>query len=396
MLNFPDYWQKININGFNNEHTLQVDYVNPFSKKSQMEAGFKQIWRKNNTGTDRNMFDNSESDWVHSNYGSNNLDYKQSVIGIYLTYQLKLKEGIFKAGLRAENTVNSGFFKSTEDTTFTNKMFNLVPFLLLSKDFEKGKSLKLSYTKRLARPGIWLLNPYYDDTDPRNINMGNPQLETEVSNNFDFSYSKFSGKFNFSLNMYAAFSNNLICDVSVVQPNGVRITTYKNIGNDHTFGGTVYGSLKVTKNFNVDATVGLSYRDIESNNGSGMKNSGWSNSGNFNIKLIPWENGTLLAGAGTSGRTIQLQGIWGRWIWSNVAYQHDFLDKKLKLEVRIDGPFTKYIHYKQEQFNSYFNALNDYRNSGRYLSFKLSYSFGQMKDQVKKANQTILNDDLKH
>ena len=396
ILNFPDYWQKININGYNNEQTLQVDYVNPLSKKSQMEAGFKQIWRKNNTVTERNMFDNTQSEWVHSNYGSNNLDYKQSVIGIYLTYQLKLKKGIFKAGLRAENTVNSGFFKSMEDTTFTNKMFNVVPFLLLSKDFEKGQSLKLSYTKRLARPGIWFLNPYYDDTDPRNINMGNPQLETEVSNNLDFSYSRFSEKLNFSLNMYAAFSNNLISDVSVVRPDGVRITTYKNIGNDHTLGGTVYGSIKVNKNFNVDATVGMSYRDIESNNGSGLKNSGWSSSGNFNIKIIPWENGTLLAGAGTSGRTIQLQGIWGRWIWSNVTYQHDILNKKLKLEIRIDGPFTKYVHYKQEQFNSYFNALNDYRNSGRFLSFKLSYSFGQMKDQVKKTNQSILNDDLKH
>ncbi len=360
-----------------------------------METGFKLIGRKNNTITARSMFDDTLSNWVHSDFGSNNLDYNQSVLGIYLTYQLTLKKGIFKAGLRAENTVNSGFFKSTEDTTFTNKMFNLVPFVLLTRDFGKGKSLKLSYTKRLARPNIYYLNPYYDDTNPKDIIMGNPQLETEVSNNFDFSFSKFSEKFNLSLNMNAAFSDNLICDVSIVQPNGVKIMTFKNIGNDHLAGGTVYGSLQVTKKFNVDATVGLNYRSIESNNDSGMKNSGWGNSENFNMKLIPWKNATLLASAGTTARTIQLQGIGGRWIWSYIAYQHDFLDKKLKLEMRLDGPFTKYVHYKSEQFNRYYYGQTDYRRTARFLSLRLSYSFGQMKDQVKKSNKSIRNDDLK-
>jgi hypothetical protein len=395
LMNFPDYWQKIKINGTNNEQTLQVDYVEPFSKKNQLETGFKLIGRKNNTTNDRSMYDDNLGNWVHSDFGSNNLDYNQSVFGIYLTYQLKLKKGIFKAGLRAENTVNKGFFTSIKDTTFTNKMFNLVPFLLVTRDFEKGKSLKISYTKRLARPSAWYLNPYYDDTNPKDISMGNPQLETEISNNFDFSFSKFSEKFNLSLNMNAAFSDNLICDVSIVKPDGVRITTYKNIGNDRMVGGTVYGSVQVTKKFNVDATFGLNYRIIESNNGSGMKNSGWSNSGNFNLKFIPWNNATLLATAGSSARTIQLQGIGGRWIWSYIAYQHDFLDKKLKLETRFEGPFTKYIHYKPEQFNPQFYARNDYRYSARFLSLKLSYSFGQMKDQVKKSKKSIRNDDLK-
>ena len=395
LLNFPDYWQLIDIDGNNIEQTLQLDYVDPFSKKSQLETGFKQIWRKNNTLTDRNMFDDILDNWVHSDYGSNNLDYKQRVLGIYLTYQLKLKKGIFKAGLRAENTVNRGFFKSTDDTTFTNKMFNLVPFLLVTRDFEKGKSLKLSYTKRLARPGSWYLNPYYDDTDPRNIIMGNPQLETEVSNNFEFSFSKFSEKFNFSLNTNAAFSNNLISDVSFVQPNGVKVTTYKNIGNDHMVGGTVYGSVQVTKKLNFNATVGLNYRDIESNNNSGLKNSGWSNSGNFNLKLNPWKNATLLAGAGINSRSIYLQGTWPRWLWSYVTYQHDFWNKKLKLETRLDGPFSKYIYYPYKKYNQYFYETLTNRFSARVLYFKLSYSFGQMKDQVKKSKKSIKNDDLK-
>lgn len=191
------------------------------------------------------------------------------------------------------------------------------------------------------------------------------------------------------------FSDNLICDISIVQPNGVKVTTYKNIGNDHMAGGTVYGSVQVSKKINLNASVGLNYRDIKSNSNSGLKNSGWSNSGNFNLKVDPWKNNTLLAGAGINSRSIYLQGTWPGWLWSYVTYQHDFWNKKLKLETRLDGPFSKYIYYPYKKYNQYFYETLKNRFSARILSLKLSYNFGQMKDQVKKSNKSIKNDDLK-
>jgi outer membrane receptor protein involved in Fe transport len=369
--------------------------VDPVGKKSQIETGLKQIWRRSDALTDHFDYDEEQSSWVHDDLHSNNFDYHQNVLGVYLTYQLKLKKGLFKTGLRAENTVNNGFYKSVDDTSFSSKMFNLVPYVLLNRDFEKGKSLKLSYTNRLSRPGIWYLNPYYNDANPLNISIGNPKLETEISHSFDFSFNKFSDKINFSLNMNASFSNNLIYDVSVVKPDGVRITTYDNIGDDHNIGGTAYASVKVTDKLTVNTTVGLIYRNISSNNDLNLQNSGWGKSGKFNFFIKPWKNANILTGAGVTPRYYALQSVSAHHFWSYITYQHDFFDKKLRLETRLDMPFNKYRKYDSKAFNPSFYETTDTRLPARFLTFRFSWSFGQMKDSVKKAKRSISNDDVK-
>ncbi|NCB08800.1 MAG: TonB-dependent receptor [Bacteroidia bacterium] len=131
----------------------------------------------------------------------NDLDYNQYIVGVYLGYVVKLKKISLKTGLRAESTKNDGLFKSARDTTFTNRMFNFIPYVTLSKNMDKGQNLKLSYTQRLSRPGIWYLNPFYNDIDPLNVNYGNPNLDAEVSHTFNFTYGKFTPKYNFKLNL---------------------------------------------------------------------------------------------------------------------------------------------------------------------------------------------------
>ena len=113
--------------------------------------------------------------WDEDQSKANNLDYDQHIFGLYGGYLIKLKKLSIKTGLRAEGTLNDGYFKSLTDTTFTNRMFNLIPYITFSKNLKDGKNLKLSYTQRLSRPGIWYLNPYVNDIDPMNISYGRNQ-----------------------------------------------------------------------------------------------------------------------------------------------------------------------------------------------------------------------------
>ena len=395
LYNYPGYQQKIENDNHYTEQTLQIDYVDPINKKSQIETGFKQIWRRNDAMTDNFRYDEENDIWIRDDRRSNHFDYHQNVSGLYFTYQLKLKKALFKAGLRAENTTNKGVYESLTDTSFSDNMFNLVPYFLFSHDFKKGRNLKFSYTNRLSRPGIWYLNPYYNDSDPMNVNVGNPKLDSELSHSFDFSYNKFSDKFSFSLNTNASFSNNLIYDVSIVKPDGTRITTFGNIGDDHNVGGTAYASVKVNDKLTVNATIGLYYRDIKSNNGLNLENSGWTNSGKFNFFIKPWKNANILTGAGYTPSYYSLQTIYPHHIWSYITYQHDLFDKKLRLEVRLDGPFTKYLTVDYKTFNPSFYETYSYTQPARFLTFRCSWSFGQMKANVKKASRSISNDDLK-
>ena len=60
----------------------------------------------------------------------------------------------------------------------------------------KTQNLRGGYNMRIWRPGIWNLNPYFDDRNPMFISQGNSNLESEKSHSFNLSYSMFSMKFN--------------------------------------------------------------------------------------------------------------------------------------------------------------------------------------------------------
>ena len=66
------------------------------------------------------------------------------------------------------------------------------------------------YNMRIQRPGIWYLNPYINDVDPQNISQGNPNLDSEKSNNVNLNFSKFTQKFSINASLSYTFVNNPI------------------------------------------------------------------------------------------------------------------------------------------------------------------------------------------
>ena len=64
-----------------------------------------------------------------------------------------------------------------------------------------AQQLRLGYNMRIQRPGIWYLNPYVNNADPQNI-FGNPNLDSEKSNNINLNYSMFAQKFSINAKRY--------------------------------------------------------------------------------------------------------------------------------------------------------------------------------------------------
>jgi hypothetical protein len=139
ILNYSSYRQKTSNEATGREHTFQLDYYDPLSKTHQMETGIKYILRQNISKSDVFRMDEISGEWVRDLTRINDLDYDQHIIGAYAGYVLKMKKYSLKTGLRAEGTINDGIFKSVKDTTFTNKMFNFVPYITLSKNLNKGQ-----------------------------------------------------------------------------------------------------------------------------------------------------------------------------------------------------------------------------------------------------------------
>jgi hypothetical protein len=351
--------------------------------------------RQNISNSDVFLMDNIKGDWVRDLTRINDLDYDQHIIGAYGGYVLKLKKYSFKAGMRAEGTINDGLFSSVKDTTFKNKMFNLVPYITISKTLDKGQNLKLSYTQRLSRPGIYYLNPFYNDIDPLNIRYGNPRLDAEVAHTFDFSYGKFSQKFNINLGLNSSLTNNSITSVTTVKPNGVSISTYENIGKNQRYGSYIYGSVKIGKKININTNLAMNYSILESNNSRNLKNKGFSYNGYMYARYNPWSNVTFSGNLGIFSSGIMLQGQSSNYYYSSLSYSHQILKKKMSLSLSVSDPFRKRVKYEMKYDDPTFRQTSGSYTYNRLVRLSISYRFGQMKDQIKKAKRSINNEDVK-
>jgi hypothetical protein len=395
LLDYPSYRQKTSNDAVGREHTFQLDYYDPLTKVHQIETGIKYILRQNKSNSDIFRFNEDMDEWERDLDRINDLDYDQHIIGIYGGYVLKLKKINIKTGVRAEITKNDGVFTSTNDTTFTNRLFNLIPYITLSKNLKNGQNIKLSYTQRLSRPGIWYLNPFYDDSDPLNVRYGNPKLDAEIRHTFNFTYGKFTPKFNFNLNVSSAFENNTITSITRLQPDGVSVTTYENIGKYQDYSAYLYGMIKLGKNLSLNTNLGGYYTILESNGGQNLSNEGFRYRGTLSMRYNVWTDGTFSMYGGMYSPSIMLQGQSSTYSYSSVAFSQAFFDKKLRINVSVSDPFReKMVFSSTLEDDTFYRKSKSYRYN-RMFRVYVSYQIGQMKEQIQKARRSIKNDDLK-
>jgi hypothetical protein len=255
--------------------------------------------------------------------------------------------------------------------------------------------VRLSYTQRLSRPGIWYLNPFYNDTDPLNVRYGNPNLDAEVTHSMSFVYGKFSPKYNFNLNLNSAFTNNSITSITRLQPNGVSVSTYENIGKNRNIGGNIYGSFKPDNKLNLNTNLGFLYSILESNNDLGLRNEGATYNGSVSIRYTAWKNGTFSVFGGLYSPRIMLQGKSSAHSYSNVSFSQQFFEKKLTASVSVNDPFRERMIFTNRMTDPNFTMTSKSYYYSRMFRVNISWQVGKLSEQIRKARRTITNEDLK-
>lgn len=386
---YPSYHQQSNNKADGREQTFQADYYDPLTDKHQIECGLKFILRQNKSNSEIYR-DEVKVENV------NDLDYDQYIFGAYAGYVFKLKKMSTKAGLRLERTWNDGVSKTAgENTYFTNRLINFIPYITFSYMPKEGQTVKLSYTQRLSRPGIWYLNPYVDNTDSLNISYGNPRLEAEISHSFELGYTYFKPKFNLSVSLNSSFVNNSIENITKVEETGARVTTYENIGKDQHYGINVYFSWRPNAKVNIYLNGGGSYANIEASSGYAISNSGFSYRGFVGGRFTLWKDGSLNTYLGAYSPDIMLQGRSASFYYTGLGISQYFLKRKLMLNLSTSDPFWHRKQYTYESGDITFNSKTKYSYVSQNVRISITYNFGKMQTQVKKANRGINNDDVK-
>ncbi|MDD2611574.1 MAG: TonB-dependent receptor [Bacteroidales bacterium] len=387
--NYPEYHQRSNSKSITQEHTIQVDYYDPLTKMHQLELGVKAIFRDNSSNSDQFRNDTLRIDF------SNDLDYNQYIIGAYAGYVFKLKKLTAKSGLRLETTWNDCVSTSDSVVRFSNRLFNIVPYINFAYQLKQGQTLKLSYTQRLYRPGIWYLNPYVDNSNPLNIRFGNPDLVSEIAHSFEAGYSLFSQKISLNTSLNASINNNSIESVSTMNDRGVTSSTYKNIGMDQRYNWNNYFSYRLGVKFSVSANATASYTRLAANNGFNMSNDGFGFRGSLNLRKSLWKDAAISGNAGFSSPYISLQGKSSGYSYTSLGFSQKLLKQKLSLNLSISEPFREKRTYSYNTKGEGYVAHGEGSYSVRYLQFSASYNFGKLSSAVKKAKRGISNEDVK-
>lgn len=394
----PNFYQ--NNNAGERAHTIQVDYAEPF-KAITLEAGGKAILRSDYSNFQRSDLDSATNLYNYNPLYTNDFNYQQDVYSLYNSYQLKMDQWTGKAGLRLEHTTVDADFVSTSSTVNQNYN-NLIPSISLQRSF-KGSSITFGFTQRIQRPGIYQLNPFVDNSDPKFISTGNPNLKPELNNTFELNFSKFKTN-SFTTGLSYAFSNNSIQNVSSLAVDSiagnprdtVTKTTYQNLGSNRTLG------LNVNANFNFTKKLSLSLNGFISRvwlrgtyNGQFYENAGMQGNAFANAGYKFDDGYRIGINAGYFSGNINLQGKTSDFIYNSVVISKEFLDKKANISLVVNDPESKWQNFTSTTNTPQYSYYSYNQNPYRTFAIRFNYRFGKLKTDIKREQHGINNDETK-
>ncbi|HEU0137547.1 MAG TPA: TonB-dependent receptor [Flavobacterium sp.] len=180
---------------------LQADYVLPFGKDSQFEAGYKGDFNSLLTDFRVDTLNVAGGDYLADMRYTNELEYKEQVNALYSQYGTKFNKFSVLLGLRFEDskiTVN----QFTSDDFNVKRYSNFFPSAFLTYELSEKSSVSLSYSRRISRPRGRMINPFSNYSSNINLFQGNPDLDPSFTNAFDLGYLKRWQKLTLSASMY--------------------------------------------------------------------------------------------------------------------------------------------------------------------------------------------------
>jgi hypothetical protein len=391
---------KNNNESYNQEATIQADYVTPVGDKQIVEFGAKNISRIVSSKYQYFTATGEDGEYVLNPNASlsNNLDYNQNVAAGYFSYTVSLpKDFSLKAGTRYEYTTIQANFQDEEEINIPSYGV-IVPSVNLSRKLKTGTA-KAAYNRRIQRPSLRYLNPNIQGSNPLNVTIGDPLLSPEYTNNYEVSYSTYFKKSSFNISAFVRNTNNAIQDVRDVSGDTIR-TTFQNIGREDSYGSSIFMNVSISDKFTLNGGTDFYYRVLDNQNPDPIyaaNNTGWVVSGrmfgNYSLSKL-W---AVQFFGFMRGRDVQLQGWRGGFGMYSLSLRREFGDKRGSIGFGAENFFNvNGFTIKSETVSPILTqrSINVMNN----MSFKINFSLrlGKMTfDQRPASRRSINNDDLK-
>ncbi len=387
-VSLADPYEKMLNKDFNNEHTIQLDYENPFGDgKHKLELGGKAVWRRNNTDS-YNL--NGDSGSTAELTDKSDLTQIQDIYAAYASYTGKFGNLSANAGVRYEHTRMGINFHYGDTPDFLNHLNDVVPNAGLTYSFSYTSNLRLAYQMRISRPSLSQVNPFKQTFTPNQVTMGNPNLSSEKSNKVSLTYTNFGSVFGGNIGIeYSSIDNSIAHTYTMIDD--VLYESYGNMGHDRRI--AIFGMCNWTiiprMQFMVNARLTRQMFSAEE-----MSNKGWNlNYGaNWNYSLQSGFKFNLYGGQKT--RSYNLTGYNDGYYYYGLGISKDFLkNDAMTVTLSANNFLQGHNTYRTVTDTKGIRTTGEYKNSNWNVGISLSWRFGSLKSDVKKTDKSINNDD---
>ena len=389
------------------EYLIQSDYVLPFGKGSQFEAGYRGNFE--NEVTDYRLLQENDAGNLEVNLNQTNLfDYTQNVHALYSQYGSKFGDFNFLLGLRMESTQLKGKIESqlTEeelqeefsfpiDTDFDNNYTGLFPTVNFIYEFNEMENVSLGYNRRINRPRGWFLNPFPSRSSRTNIFQGNPNLQPAFSNAFDLGYLKRWEKLTFTSSVYFQRETDAFQrvqdQITISGPNGSQVQVNRtlpiNLGTNDRLGGELGLLYNPTDWLRLNGSFNFFQFNIEGEfegRDYSQKNNSWF--GRFSSKVslplgIDWQTNAFYMGP-----TDEIQGERKGMLSIDLALSKDIFNENATLSLNA----SDFLNSRKRQgttITDNFRQYSEFQWRQRQINVSLIYRFNQQKNQQRKQNR---------
>ena len=176
-----------------NYSSVKLNYVHPLGLSAKIETGYQLYYQQMsylfniNNQESTNLFEYAEL--RNSAYGG-------------ITYNLK------KIGMQAMLRVENSHIKA--DSVTQPNYYCFLPSVNLQYKFSASHNLKFTYNRRINRPGIYDMDPYYKIGQNYDITQGNPDLKPDYRDRLQLTYTWNFGSNYFSPYIYKEYFTNKV------------------------------------------------------------------------------------------------------------------------------------------------------------------------------------------
>lgn len=369
-----------------NIRTGKVDYTKPISKTLKFESGLK--FSDVKTDNDLQQTESATSPYIDNNH----FVYDEKVDAGYVNFKKDFQCYSVQAGLRAEYTSSTAVGDSANVVqSIPRHYLDLFPSFFVDHTINDKNEITFSYGRRIDRPQYDNLNPFVYHLDPYTYQKGNPYLQPQYTNNFQFNYTYDK---NITLTLGYSRTTNVITQIPGTDPvTKVSFVTEENLQIQNAYNINLYAPYTVNKWFEGNVNITGFYLGFISNGLEGAD----LNAGEPAYQARATETFTPIKGykfeLNSDYQSALIYGLFNvkPQYSTDAGVSHSFDDKKANVKFSVSDIFNQRTNNVSSNYADNNLIINQHRQS-RVARVTFTYNFGNNKIKARE-HQTGADDE---